>query len=162
MDDKGKPATEKPQRDSRMAFFIMPTTLLRSLRVNAEKHLRSEDSVRELLFDCGVDCGRVMVRKMEISAEDQVDIGDTITALWIEIGLGRLSIKSSEEGELVVVCDDSTEAVANGDTGKMVCDLTRGYLVGIASTLTGYEWGCTETACISKGDPECIYVLKAK
>ena len=46
--------------------------------------------------------------------------------------------------------------------GVVVCDLTRGYLVGIASTLTGYEWGCTETACISKGDPECIYVLKAK
>jgi predicted hydrocarbon binding protein len=162
MDDKGKTPTEKAQRDQRMAFFIMPTTLLRSLRANAEKHLRSEDSVRELLFDCGVDCGKVMVKKMEISAEDQVDIGDTITALWIEIGLGRLSIKSSEEGELVVVCDDSTEAVANGDTGKAVCDLTRGYLVGIASTLTGYDWTCAETACISKGDPACIYVLKAK
>lgn len=162
MDDKGKSPTEKAQRDQRMAFFIMPTTLLRSLRVNAEKHLKSEKSVRELLFDCGVDCGKVMVKKMEISAEDQVDIGDTITALWIEIGLGRLSIKSSEEGELVVVCDDSTEAVANGETGKAVCDLTRGYLVGIASTLTGYDWTCAETACISKGDPACIYVLKAK
>ena len=162
MDDKEKSPTEKAQRDQRMAFFIMPTTLLRSLRANAEKHLRSENTVRELLFDCGVDCGKVMVKKMEISAEDQVDIGDTITALWIEIGLGRLSIKSSEEGELVVVCDDSTEAVANGDTGKAVCDLTRGYLVGIASTLTGYDWTCAETACISKGDPACIYVLKAK
>ena len=162
MDDKGKSPTEKAQRDSRMAFFIMPTMLLRSLRVNAAKHLKSEETVRELLFDCGADCGRIMVKKMEISSEDQVDVGDTITALWIEIGLGRLSVKSAEEGELVVVCDDSTEAIANGDTGKMVCDLTRGYLVGIASTLTGYEWSCTETACISRGDPECIYVLKAK
>jgi predicted hydrocarbon binding protein len=162
MDDKGRSSTDKAQRDQRMAFFIMPTVLLKSLRTNAARHLKGEDAVRELLFDCGVDCGRVMVKKMEISSEDQVDIGDTITALWIEIGLGRLTIKSSEEGELVVVCDDSTEAVANGDTGKMVCDLTRGYLVGIASTLTGYDWTCTETACISRGDPECIYVLKAK
>jgi predicted hydrocarbon binding protein len=162
MDDKGRTSAEKAQRDQRMAFFIMPTTLLKSLRVNASRHIGSENAVRALLFDCGVDCGKVMVKKMEISADDQVDIGDTITALWIEIGLGRLTIKSSEEGELVVVCDDSTEAVANGETGQAVCDLTRGYLVGIASTLTGYDWTCEETACISKGDAECVYVLKAK
>ncbi len=162
MDDKGKSPTEKAQRDQRMAFFIMPTMLLRSLRVNAARHLKGDSAVRSLLFDCGVDCGKVMVSKMEISSEDHVDVGDTITALWIEIGLGRLSVKSADEGELVVVCDDSTEAVANGDTGKAVCDLTRGYLVGIASTLTGFDWTCTETACISKGDPECVYVLKAK
>jgi predicted hydrocarbon binding protein len=162
MDDKEKSSAEKASRDSRMAFFIMPTILLKSLRANAVKYLKTDESVRELLFDCGVDCGRVMVKKMEISSEDQVDVGDTITALWIEIGLGRLSVKSADEGELVVMCDDSTEAVANGDTGKMICDLTRGYLVGIASTLTGYEWTCAETACISHGDPECTYVLKAK
>ncbi len=162
MDDKGKPGTGMAQRDQRMAFFIMPTVLLRSLRANAARHLKDEEAVRSLLFETGADCGRDVVKKMEISAEDQVDIGDTITALWIEIGLGRLSIKSAEQGELVVVCDDSTEAVANGETGKMICDLTRGYLVGIASTLTGYDWTCAETACISKGDPECIYVLKAK
>jgi predicted hydrocarbon binding protein len=162
MDDKGKSGTEKAQRDQRMAFFIMPTTLLKSLRANAARHLKDDVAVQSLLFETGADCGRIMVRKMEISAEDQVDIGDTITALWIEIGLGRLSIRSAEQGELVVVCDDSTEAVANGETGKMICDLTRGYLVGIASTLTGYDWTCTETACISHGDPECVYVLKAK
>lgn len=162
MDDASKKTTERAPRDSRMAFFIMPTTLLRTLRDTASRHLRSEEKVRELLFECGADCGRVMVRKMEISSDDQVDIGDTITALWIEIGLGRLSIKSAEQHELVVVCDDSTEALANGDTGMMICDLTRGYLVGIASTLTGFEWTCTERSCLSHGDPECVYVLKAK
>jgi predicted hydrocarbon binding protein len=162
MDDASKKTTERAPRDSRMAFFIMPTTLLRTLRDTASRHLKSDVKVRELLFECGVDCGRVMVNKMEISSEDQVDIGDTITALWIEIGLGRLTIKSAEEHELVVVCDDSTEALANGETGKMICDLTRGYLVGIASTLTGFEWTCTERSCLSHGDTECVYVLKAK
>jgi len=162
MDDNGQSAAERSSKDSRMAFFIMPTILLKSLRSNAALHLKSDEEVRRLLFDCGLDCGRVMVKKMEISSEDQVDVGDTITALWIEIGLGRLSVKSAEEGELVVMCDDSTEAVANGSTGKMICDLTRGYLVGIASTLTGYDWTCTETACISHGDAECTYILKAK
>jgi predicted hydrocarbon binding protein len=162
MDDTNHSAAEKSPKDSRMAFFIMPTILLQSLRQNAAKHLKSEEEVRQLLFDCGVDCGMVMVKKMEISSDDQVDVGDTITALWIEIGLGRLQVKSSDENELVVVCDDSTEAVANGNTGKMICDLTRGYLIGIASTLTGYEWTCTETGCLSHGEPECTYVLKAK
>ena len=161
MADKEQPTGEKAQRDSRMAFFIMPTVLLNSLRHQAAKVLKEEE-VRKLLYDCGHDCGRIMVKKMDISTEDQVDVGDTITALWIEIGLGRLQVKSSEEGELVVVCDDSTEAVANGHTGKMICDLTRGYLVGIASTLTGYEWTCAETTCLSHGEGECTYVLKAK
>lgn len=161
MAEKDQPRGEGSHRDNRMAFFIMPTQLLRSLRHNASRHLK-EDAVRELLYDCGLDCGRMMVKKMDISTEDQVDVGDTITALWIEIGLGRLQVKSAEEGELVVACDDSTEAVANGHTGKMICDLTRGYLVGIASTLTGFEWTCTETKCLSHGEPECVYVLKAK
>ena len=161
MADKEQTPGERSQKDSRMAFFIMPTVLLKSLRQHAG-HVLKEAEVRKLLYDCGLDCGRIMVKKMDISTEDQVDVGDTITALWIEIGLGRLQVKSSEEGELVVVCDDSTEAVANGHTGKMICDLTRGYLVGIASTLTGYGWDCTETACLSHGEGECTYVLKAK
>jgi predicted hydrocarbon binding protein len=161
MAEKDQPTGERSQRDNRMAFFIMPTMLLQSLRHNATKHLKEEE-VRKLLYDCGLDCGKMMVKKMDISTEDRVDVGDTITALWIEIGLGRLQVKSSEEGELVVVCDDSTEAVANGHTGKMICDLTRGYLVGIASTLTGFEWTCTETSCLSHGESECTYVLKAK
>jgi len=161
MAEKDQPPGEKSAKDNRMAFFIMPTMLLRSLRHNAARVLK-EDEVRRLLYDCGTDCGKMMVKKMDISTEDQVDVGDTITALWIEIGLGRLQVKSSEEGELVVVCDDSTEAVANGHTGKMICDLTRGYLVGIASTLTGFEWTCNETTCLSHGEPACTYVLKAK
>jgi predicted hydrocarbon binding protein len=161
MAEKDQPTGDRSHKDNRMAFFIMPTMLLRSLRHNAARHLK-EDDVRALLYDCGLDCGKMMVQKMDISTEDQVDVGDTITALWIEIGLGRLHVKSSEEGELVVACDDSTEAVSNGHTGKMICDLTRGYLVGIASTLSGFEWTCTETACLSHGEPECTYVLKAK
>jgi predicted hydrocarbon binding protein len=161
MAEKDQMAGDKSQRDNRMAFFIMPTVLLKSLRQNAAKALK-EDDVRRLLYDCGADCGKIMVKKMDISTEDQVDIGDTITALWIEIGLGRLQVKSSEEGELVVACDDSTEAMANGHTGEKICDLTRGYLVGIASTLTGFDWTCTETSCLSHGEPECTYVLKAK
>jgi predicted hydrocarbon binding protein len=161
MAEKDQPPGEKSARDNRMAFFIMPTMLMRSLRHNAARVLKG-DEVRRLLYDCGMDCGKMMVKKMDISTEDQVDVGDTITALWIEIGLGRLQVKSSEEGELVVVCDDSTEAVANGHTGNMICDLTRGYLVGIASTLTGFEWTCNETTCLSHGEAECTYVLKAK
>jgi predicted hydrocarbon binding protein len=161
MVEKDASQDERSPKDNRMAFFIMPTVLLRSLRANAASQLK-DDGVRKLLYDCGADCGRVMVKKMDISSEDQVDIGDTITALWIEIGLGRLHVRSHEESELVVVCDDSTEALANGHTGRMICDLTRGYLVGIASTLTGYEWECTETACLSHGDAECVYALKAK
>ena len=152
---------EGAERESRMAFFIMPTVMLRSLRERGSE-LMSKEQIRGLLFACGADCGRAMVKKMDITDEDRVDIGDTITALWIEIGLGRLHVESRENGELVVNCDDSTEALANGRTGETMCDLTRGYLVGIASALSGHPWDCEETRCLSRGDPECTYVLKAR
>ncbi|MEM2870650.1 MAG: V4R domain-containing protein [Thermoplasmata archaeon] len=156
-----KESSGGPEREARMAFFIMPTVMLRSLRQKGSE-LMTGEQVRRLLFECGADCGRAMVKKMDITDEDRVDIGDTITALWIEIGLGRLHVESREEGELVVNCDDSTEALANGKTGEMMCDLTRGYLVGIASALSGHAWDCEETRCLSHGDPECTYILRAK
>ncbi len=161
MEEKERETKTGQEREARMAFFIMPTVLLRSLRQKASALLKKEDA-RALLFECGLDSGRAMVKKMDITDEDRVDIGDTITALWIEIGLGRLHVESREEGELVVNCDDSTEALANGRTGEAVCDLTRGYLVGIASALSGHGWVCEETRCISRGDPECTYVLRAE
>jgi len=161
MDEKEQMPFEKSQKDPRIAFFIMPTILLKTIRQKAAE-LMGEEAVGKLLFDCGADCGRAMVSKMDLTQEDHVDLGDTLTALWIEIGLGRLQVRSSEEDEVVLACDDSTEAVANGVIGKKVCDLTRGYLVGIASTLTERDWSCTETICLSHGDKECQYQLKAK
>lgn len=161
MEEKDMETKPGREREARMAFFIMPTVLLRSLRQKASSLLKNEQ-VRALLFECGLDSGRAMVKKMDITDEDRVDIGDTITALWIEIGLGRLQVESREEGEILVNCDDSTEALANGRTGETVCDLTRGYLVGIASALSGHGWECEETRCLSRGDQECTYVLRAK
>jgi predicted hydrocarbon binding protein len=161
MGDKEPVPFEKSQKDPRIAFFIMPTILLRTIRQKAVK-IVGDDVVGKLLYDCGVECGRAMVSKMDLTQEDHVDLGDTLTALWIEIGLGRLQVRSSDEDEVVLACDDSTEAVANGVIQKKVCDLTRGYLVGIASTLGEREWECTERICLSNGDAECQYVLKAK
>lgn len=152
---------EKKISDVRVSFFIMPTVFFKSLRALLEGHLGEEKS-SEILYQCGYECSKTMTRKMGITHEDHVDIGNTLIALWIEIGLGRLQIIESTEDEIVIHCDDSTEALSMGNVGRKVCDLTRGYLAGIVTTLMDRDYVCYEDKCMGNGDDKCIYRVVGK
>lgn len=154
-------ATAPAQKDQRLSLFIMPTDIFRTIREELLL-VAGPEKTAQILFNCGYKAGQKMTEKMNITAADRVNIGDTLVALWIEIGLGRLSIKSATDERFAIESDDSTEALANGITGKKTCDLTCGYFSGIISALTAKRFICIEEGCISRGDARCTFVATGK
>ncbi len=148
--------------DVRASFFIVPTDILESLHEEFSA-LAGERSASGILYRTGYRCGQTVTAKMNFQLDDDSLLGDALTNLWIEIGLGRISsIQATDEGALRIVSDESTEARAVGRSGKKVCDITTGYLAGTASSLTGHDFVCEETRCYSNGAEQCEYILRRK
>ena len=147
--------------DVRLSFFIMPIYFLRAIR---EEYVAKcgDGAAGNILFNCGFRCGQIMTKKMDISGQLSIDLAETLHALWIEVGLGRLSIEKFDDGRIIIMSDDSSEAQANGKVGKRMCDLTCGFIAGIATEVTGRDHECHEEHCWSAGDEQCKYILKPK
>lgn len=161
MSDETAPPLEPAGRDMRLSFFIMPIFFLKVLREEYTK-VSGEPETRRILFRCGFRCGELLTSKMEISPKDEVNLMDTLMALWIEVGLGRLRVASNAPDRIVIESEDSTESLAVGRTGKLACDMTCGMIAGVASTVTSREYACSEEKCTSLGDSHCLYVLQPK
>jgi predicted hydrocarbon binding protein len=143
------------------AFFIMPTQILKSLHTEFEE-LAGRDAARAILFRIGYASGEAVTRKINIEVNGDLTLPETLTSLWIEMGLGRIIVSERPDDELHVECDGSTEALAMGHTGDVSCDLTRGYLAGTTSALTRKRYLCVETHCVSGGNDVCIFELKVR
>ena len=140
------------------AFFIMPTQILKSLH-DEFRELAGPDAARAILFRIGYASGEAVTRKINIQVNGDLTLPETLTSLWIEMGLGRIIVTEEPDGRLHVECDGSTEAIAMGHTGETSCDLTRGYLAGTTSALVRKRYLCTETACVSAGSHVCFFEL---
>ncbi len=143
------------------AFFIMPTQILKSLH-DEFIELAGPDAARAILFRIGHASGEAVTRKINIEVNGDLTLPETLTSLWIEMGLGRIIVTEEPDGVLHVECDGSTEALALGQTGEPSCDLTRGYLAGTTSALTNRRYHCTETRCVSAGDHVCFFRLSPR
>jgi predicted hydrocarbon binding protein len=140
------------------AFFIMPTQILKSLH-DEFMELAGPDAARAILFRIGYASGEAVTRKINIEVNGDLTLPETLTSLWIEMGLGRIIVTEMPGSALSVECDGSTEALAMGQTGGNSCDLTRGYLAGTTSALTNMRYHCTETQCVSAGEVVCLFEL---
>ena len=143
------------------AFFIMPTQILKSLH-DEFMELAGPDAARAILFRIGFASGEAVTRKINIEVNGDLTLPETLTSLWIEMGLGRIIVTEMPGGVLHVECDGSTEALAMGQTGTTSCDLTRGYLAGTTSALTDRRYHCIETKCMSTGDTVCFFELQPR
>jgi predicted hydrocarbon binding protein len=140
------------------AFFIMPTQILKSLH-DEFVELAGPDAARAILFRIGFASGEAVTKKINIELEGDLTLPETLTSLWIEMGLGRINVTEHTDGSLHVECDGSTEAIALGQTGTTSCDLTCGYLAGTTSALSNKRYYCKETECVSSGYHVCIFEL---
>jgi len=149
---------EAEEANLQAAFFIMPTQILKSLHDEFEE-LAGPDAARAVLFRIGYSSGEAVTRKINIEVNGDLTLPETLTSLWIEMGLGRIIVTEMPASVLHVECDGSTEALSIGRTGHPSCDLTRGYLAGTTSALTNRRYYCTETQCVSAGDNICFFEL---
>jgi predicted hydrocarbon binding protein len=140
------------------AFFIMPTQILKSLH-DEFMELAGPDAARAILFRIGYASGEAVTRKINIEVNGDLTLPETLTSLWIEMGLGRIIVSEMPGKVMHVECDGSTEALAMGQTGNTSCDLTRGYLAGTTSALTNMRYNCKETQCVSAGENVCFFEL---
>lgn len=152
---------EADEANIQAAFFIMPTQILKSLH-DEFRELAGNDATRAILFRIGHSSGEAVTRKINIEVDGDLTLPETLTSLWIEMGLGRIIVSELPNGVLHVECDGSTEALAMGQTGHPSCDLTRGYLAGTTSALTNKRYNCTETQCVSAGEHVCFFELNPR
>lgn len=151
-------AREIEEAGVQAAFFIMPIQILKSLH-DEFRGLAGADAARAILFRIGFSSGEAVTRKINIEIDSGLTLPETLTSLWIEMGLGRIIITETGAGRLHVECDGSTEALALGRMESPSCDLTCGYLAGTASALSDRRYHCVETQCVSAGAELCLFDL---
>jgi predicted hydrocarbon binding protein len=133
-------------------FFVMPGSALRDLR--EELDLVEGASAAETMERYGYRCGVGLVRTLAIDCSDVGHLRDILKQIWSETGLSRMEVDLITENEMVITFADSIEA----DNGYS-CDFTKGYLLGIVSTLMNRRYEGKEVSCISDGAHRCVHVL---
>ncbi len=151
-------ASEPDDTGTLIAFFMMPIEILKDLHSDFG-NLIGKRLTNVILFQAGYRSGFGIIQRMQVNCARAEGLHTTLPSLWIELGLGLLDIVEATKERIAVVCSESKEAMAMGETGKPSCNLTSGYLAGVVSALLGNEYGCRETECLSAGDDECKFEL---
>jgi predicted hydrocarbon binding protein len=133
-----------------LPFFVMPGVALSHLREELEI-VEGDQRARLMLYRYGQRCGRALVQNFGLSCSSLPEVKAVIEPIWMEAGLSRIRIESSEESEMIVNLEDSLEA----KEGKS-CEFARGYLSGIVSELTLKRFEVDEVECLSTGYLACV------
>ncbi|OPY31303.1 MAG: V4R domain protein [Methanomassiliicoccales archaeon PtaU1.Bin124] len=133
-------------------FFVMPGSALRDLR--EELDLLEGANGSETMERYGYRCGVGLVRTLAIECTGVDHLRDVLKQIWSETGLSRMEVDLITENEMVITFADSIEA----ESGYS-CDFTKGYLIGIVSTLMKRRYEGKEVSCISDGSHRCVHVL---
>ena len=141
-----------------MAFFIMPGHALKSLRDELE--IQGGDALaNDMLYRYGIRCGEGMVTRMGMKCGTLDDIASTIPALWAGVGLGRITVDEVTSDSIKVRFHESVESLALGKPKEPKCHFTRGYLNGMAASLSGKEFN-TEEIKGSDDWAQQVFILK--
>lgn len=133
-----------------LPFFVMPGIALAHLREELEI-VEGDARARLMIYRYGQRCGKALVESFGLSCADLTEVKAVIEPIWMEAGLSRLRIESTEASEMVVNLEESVEA-KEGNT----CDFGRGYLSGIVSQLMGKRFEVDEVECASQGYMSCV------
>lgn len=126
---------------------------------NELEPLANEDVVKAIIFRYGFRSGDACVESMGIDAKTPKQLEDLLPDIWEEVGLGRLHFYDHNKETIKLQLGESIEGYIMGNTERTSCDFTRGYLAGVVSSLVGKMYHCKEEKCVSKGDPNCTFLL---
>jgi predicted hydrocarbon binding protein len=141
-----------------IAFFLMPVDILKGVHDELSE-LLGPDSASNILYNCGFRSGINIVNDMNIEFPDLETLRETLPELWLQMGIGVFQIEEIDTDHAILICDESNEAVALRYTGRKSCNLTRGYIAGMISTLLEDKFKCEEKTCVSQGDDKCTFYL---
>jgi predicted hydrocarbon binding protein len=127
-----------------------------------------------VLYKCGRWWGTQFIRRhgAELRQFYGMDGGElhlhfylqVLRRVWALYGWGalELSFGLQERGFLEIQVGSALFSETVGNIGRTADHLVAGVLASIASDLAGRDLECVETACRSKGDTKCAFVLGIK
>jgi predicted hydrocarbon binding protein len=147
------------KREDSEPFIYMSGEAIKSLRSELS-NLLGDKLAAGVLFRFGFRCGEALVERTMSKANIESGMGESLPGIWKQTGLGKIAkIEEISEEEVEIEQEGSTEAKIIGSAAEPSCDLTRGYLAGIATMLTKKKFYCVETDCISEGKDRCSFQL---
>lgn len=116
--------------------------------------------MREMLETGRLDPTFLADMGRRLAGEAKGDDVDTLIAAITSLGFGSIEAHADAPDRYTFVGHNLLEQ--RPGARSTTCDLTLGYLNGVVERVTGAVAVGTETACVSRGDRECRFVVRAK
>ena len=139
---------------------IRPETII-GFQKTIEKH--SREGARDALFQGGYQGGYLSAKKFkETQNLSDTETIDFMMTMGAQIGWGHFDLIDYDfkNRKLQIRVLNSAFAEAYGDATEGVCHLINGVLSGLAAVLFGRNCMGSETECLAKGDPHCIFHIR--
>ena len=127
-----------------------------------------------VLYQCGKWWGKQFVRRhgLEVRQFFQMDVAElplhfydqVLRRVWALHGWGKLEVDLGlrAHGFVEVTVLNAIYSDVVGNIGKTSDHLVAGLLASVLSDAAGRELECVETACRSKGDQRCSFIIGVK
>jgi hypothetical protein len=150
-------------------MLVIPEELVQGLHVALQEETGGASGV--VLYACGRWWGRQFVKRhaTEVRQFYQVDLGELplhfqqqlLRRVWAMYGWGLLdmSFDLRDQGFVEVTVQNAMYSETVGNLGRPSDHLIAGVLASIVTELAGRDVECVETACKSKGDPRCHFLV---
>lgn len=134
-----------------------------SVEIFAQLQKRLEElfglsAAHAILYAGGNACGISSARRLREQSKLECDLLlDAFLKLKKKECWGEMEFRPSNPGDLMVIVKGSFEARGYGKFEKPVCWFLLGYLDGALTTIMKREVKLVEVACITQGEPYCIF-----
>jgi predicted hydrocarbon binding protein len=139
---------------------IRPETII-GFQKTIEKH--SREGARDALFQGGYQGGYLSAKKFkETQNLSNTETIDFMMTMGAQIGWGHFDLIDYDfnNRKLQIRVLNSAFAEAYGDATEGVCHLINGVLSGLAAVLFGRNCMGSETECLAKSDPHCVFHIR--
>ena len=153
-------------------MLAVPEELIRGLHAGLETETGSASGI--VLYQCGKWWGRQFIKRHGTETRHfyQMDHADlplhfyvqVLKRVWAMYGWGLLDISFDvrDQGFIEASVKNAMYSEVVGNIGRTSDFVIAGVLSSIMGELAGRELECVETACKSKGDPTCQFLVGMK
>jgi uncharacterized protein len=153
-------------------ILSIPEELISGLHEGLEEECGAASSI--VLYQCGKWWGKQFVKHQaheirHFFSEEAADLPlavylQVLRRVWSMYGWGALdvSFELKSHGFIEICISDAMYSSVVGNVGRTSDHIFAGVLASIVSDLAGRELECVETACRSRGDKRCFFLVGIK
>jgi len=141
------------------AFVMRNVTFVDFKRVLEE---RFSTGAFAIFYDVGRECGIRSCQRLMQRHPGRVGLLEAVARYKRDELWGEFRFELDKDGTGEVYVANCFEARQYGPSKQPVCYFVKGYLEGLLSQAFSRPLRATETACIAKGDRECVFQIEQK